>query len=318
VSEVPASRPAIDVRDLSKRFGDFVAVDRVTFSVARGEIFGFLGPNGAGKTTTIKMLIGLLDPTSGAGSVAGHDVRTERRALRASIGYMSQRFSLYPDLTVEENIDLFAGLYGVQGERLERRRSWILDMAELHGSAGRMTGELPLGWKQRLALGCALLHEPPILFLDEPTSGVDPLARRRFWDLIDGLAAGGVTVLVSTHYMEEAEYCHRLALINRGRLVAIDTPTGLKSRMSGALLLVTIPDAARAMEALRARPGITEAAMFGRSLHVAVEEVDSGTRAVLAGLREAGIQPTSVEPVEPSLEDVFVALVRQGSTEAAA
>jgi ABC-2 type transport system ATP-binding protein len=316
VSDALAS--AIAVQELSKRFRDFVAVDRVTFSVARGEIFGFLGPNGAGKTTTIKMLIGLLDPTSGAGSVAGHDVRTERRALRASVGYMSQRFSLYPDLTVDENIHLFAGLYGVSGERFGARRAWILDMADLRGSAARLTGDLPLGWKQRLALGCALLHEPPILFLDEPTSGVDPLARRRFWDLIDELAAEGVTVLVSTHYMEEAEYCHRLALINRGRLVAIDTPAGLKTRMSGALLLVAVPDAPAAMEALGGLPGIVEAAMFGRSLHVAVSDVEGGTRAVTAALREAGIEPSSIAPVEPSLEDVFVALVRQGTGERAA
>jgi ABC-2 type transport system ATP-binding protein len=231
---------------------------------------------------------------------------------------MSQRFSLYPDLTVDENIQLFAGLYGVGGELFARRRSWILGMAELEGAAGRMTGDLPLGWKQRLALGCALLHEPPILFLDEPTSGVDPLARRRFWDLIDGLAALGVTVLVSTHYMEEAEYCHRLALINRGRLVAIDTPAGLKARMSGALLLVTVPHAPAALEALRSRAGITEAAMFGRSLHVAVDDVAGGTRAVQAALQGAGIEPGSIEPVEPSLEDVFVALVRQGNPEAAA
>jgi ABC-2 type transport system ATP-binding protein len=304
---------AVEVEDLTRRYGAFVAVDRVSFAVAEGEVFGFLGPNGAGKTTTIKMLTGLLDPTSGSGRVAGHDVRTERRALRARIGYMSQRFSLYPDLTVDENIHLFAGLYGVHGDRLARRRAWILEMAELEGSSHRMTGELPLGWKQRLALGCALLHEPPILFLDEPTSGVDPLARRRFWDLIDGLAAGGVTVLVSTHYMEEAEYCHRLALINRGRLVAVDTPAALKTRMSGSLLLVAVSDAPAALEALRGRAGISEASMFGRSLHVAVRDAAEGARAVRAALREAHIETRSVAPVEPSLDDVFVALVRDSS-----
>jgi ABC-2 type transport system ATP-binding protein len=218
------------VRDLTRRFGDFVAVDAVRFTVERGEIFGFLGPNGAGKTTTIKMLTGLLSPSSGEGWVAGLDIRSERPAIRQRIGYMSQKFSLYPDLTVAENIELFAGLYGVAGSALEARRAWILDMAELGDDLHRITGSLPLGFKQRLALGTAVIHEPPILFLDEPTSGVDPVARRRFWDLIDGFAAAGRTIFVSTHYMEEAEYCHRLALMNRGRLIALDTPRGLRER----------------------------------------------------------------------------------------
>jgi ABC-2 type transport system ATP-binding protein len=219
---------AIRVRELTRRFGEFTAVDRVTFHVEEGEIFGFLGPNGAGKTTTIRMLTGLLTPTSGTAQVAGLDVATRSPAVRRVIGYMSQRFSLYPDLTVGENIELFAGLYGVAGERYRERRAWVLGMADLDGRADRITAELALGWKQRLALGCALLHEPRVLFLDEPTSGVDPLARRRFWDLIDELAARGTTVLVSTHYMEEAEYCHRLALMNRARLIALDTPSRLR------------------------------------------------------------------------------------------
>jgi ABC-2 type transport system ATP-binding protein len=219
----------VRVDHLTRRFGDFTAVDAVSFEVARGEIFGFLGPNGAGKTTTIKMLTGLLSPTEGEGWVAGFDIRRERRAIRRNIGYMSQKFSLYPDLTVDENIALFAGLYGVMGEHLAERRRWILEMAELEGDGGRITGDLPLGFKQRLALGTAVIHEPPILFLDEPTSGVDPLARRRFWDLIDGFSAAGRTIFVSTHYMEEAEYCHRLALMNRGRLIALDTPRALRT-----------------------------------------------------------------------------------------
>jgi ABC-2 type transport system ATP-binding protein len=223
--------PAVSVDRLTRRFGDFTAVDAVTFDVARGEIFGFLGPNGAGKTTTIKMLTGLLSPSEGEGHVAGLDIVRERTGIRRRIGYMSQRFSLYPDLTVRENIDLFGGLYGVRGEALDERRRWILDMAELGDIPERLTAELPLGWKQRLALGCALIHQPPILFLDEPTSGVDPMARRRFWDLIDDLSAGGTTVFVSTHYMEEAEYCHRLALMNRGRLIALDTPEALRRDM---------------------------------------------------------------------------------------
>jgi len=222
-----APHPVV-VEDLTRRFGDFTAVDAVTFQVRRGEIFGFLGPNGAGKTTTIKMLTGLLAPTEGDGWVAGLDVRTQRRAIRTRIGYMSQKFSLYPDLTIGENIELFGGLYGVSGDRLDGRRRWILEMSELAGQEDALTGTLPLGFKQRLALGCAVIHEPPILFLDEPTSGVDPVARRRFWDLIDDFSQRGVTVFVSTHYMEEAEYCHRLALMNRGRLIALDAPRALR------------------------------------------------------------------------------------------
>lgn len=219
------------VRDLTRRFGEFVAVDHVTFTVPRGEIFGFLGPNGAGKTTTIRMLTGLLRPTSGEARVAGVDVVSHGAEVRRFIGYMSQKFSLYADLTVDENIELFAGLYGVTGARFDARRQWVVEMAGLGGRTDRLTAELPLGWKQRLALGCAVLHEPPVLFLDEPTSGVDPLARRRFWDLIDGLAEAGTTVLVSTHYMEEAEYCHRLAVMNRGRLIALDTPSALRAHI---------------------------------------------------------------------------------------
>jgi ABC-2 type transport system ATP-binding protein len=228
--------PAASVRDLTRTFGDFTAVDRVSFEVATGEIFGFLGPNGAGKTTTIKMLTGLLAPTSGTGTVAGHDIRTDAEWIKRRIGYMSQLFSLYNDLTVEENIAFFGGLYEVQGARLEERREWVLEMAGLTDQRTRMTAELPLGWKQRLALGCAVLHEPPILFLDEPTSGVDPVARRAFWDLIYGFADRGTTIFVSTHNMEEAEYAHRLALMNRGRIIALDRPQALREAVGAATL----------------------------------------------------------------------------------
>jgi ABC-2 type transport system ATP-binding protein len=223
---------AIRVQELSRRFGDFTAVDGVTFQVREGEIFGVLGPNGAGKTTTIKMLTGLLAPSAGSAEVAGLDVATRAPEVRAAIGYMSQRFSLYADLTVGENIELFAGLYGVTGARYRERRAWVLEMAGLADRQRTLTAELALGWKQRLALGCAVLHEPPVLFLDEPTSGVDPLARRRFWDLIDELSARGTTVIVSTHYMEEAEFCHRLALMNRARLIALDTPSALRGALA--------------------------------------------------------------------------------------
>jgi len=300
----------VSVNRLTRRFGDFTAVDAVTFDVRAGEIFGFLGPNGAGKTTTIKILTGLLAPSEGEGRVAGFDIRTERALVKTRIGYMSQRFSLYADLTVRENIELFAGLYGVDGARLHERRRWILDMSGLTGAEDRITAELPLGWKQRLALGCAMVHEPPILFLDEPTSGVDPVARRGFWDLIDALADGGTTVFVSTHYMEEAEYCHRLALLNRGRLIALDTPTALRSRVVSPILEVRTDDAPGAVEALLGVDGVIDAAMFGRALHVTVESVEQGRAVIADALTAVGRSVTEIRPVDPSLEDVFVSLVR--------
>lgn len=302
---------AVSVRHLTRRFGSFTAVDSVSFDVAEGEVFGFLGPNGAGKTTTIKMLNGLLSPTAGTASVAGLDVVRDRPALKQMIGYMSQLFSLYLDLTVEENIQLFAGLYGVKNERYRRRRDWVLEMASLEGSRGRLTADLPLGWKQRLALGCAVLHEPPILFLDEPTSGVDPLARRAFWDLIYGLSEAGTTVFVSTHYMEEAEYCNRLALMNRGRLIALDRPKALRTAMTEPILEVTTDDPARVVETLRPLEGIVDAAMFGRSVHVAVEEEGHVAEELADRLTAAGIACSSVERVPPSLEDAFVWYVRR-------
>jgi ABC-2 type transport system ATP-binding protein len=304
------SEDAIVVRQLTRTFGDFVAVDRVSFTVRAGEVFGFLGPNGAGKTTTIKMLNGLLEPTSGEARVAGFDVATEPEQIRTRIGYMSQRFSLYPDLTVAENIELFAGLYGVTGARYHERRAWILRTAGLEQAQHRVTGELPLGWKQRLALGCAVVHEPPILFLDEPTSGVDPLARRQFWDLIDTLATGGTTVLVTTHYMEEAEYCHRLALMNRGRLIALDSPARLRSGLELPIYEVRAGDPVAAVATLAAAPGVVEAALFGRAVHVMIEQDAGGEGAIRAALQTAGQDVRGVERVRPSLEDVFVSLVR--------
>jgi len=307
---MPESHDPVVVRDLTRRFGDFTAVDHVTFDVRAGEIFGFLGPNGAGKTTTIKMLTGLLAPTEGEGRIAGLDVFHERAAIKSRIGYMSQKFSLYSDLTVGENIELFAGLYGVYGDRLDERRTWILEMADLEGAEDRVTDQLPLGWKQRLALGCALVHEPPILFLDEPTSGVDPVARRRFWDLVTDMASHGTTVFVSTHYMEEAEYCSRLALMNRGRLIALDTPRALRNRVVEPILMVRTDDAPRAVDALSSVPGVLDAAMFGRALHVTVEQADDGERIVRRALEDAGREVDEIESIEPSLEDVFVSLVR--------
>ena len=302
---------AVDVHDLTRTFGDFTAVDRVTFDVPEGQIFGFLGPNGAGKTTTMKMLTGLLTPTSGAGRVAGLDIRRDAEAIKHRIGYMSQLFSLYADLTVDENIAFFAGLYSVTGERLARRRAWVLEMAGLTGRRDRMTAELPLGWKQRLALGCAVLHEPPLLFLDEPTSGVDPISRRKFWQLIYALADGGTTIFVSTHYMEEAEYCHRLALMNRGRLIALDRPAALRARMAQPILEIATDDGPAAAQALREAPGVVEAAMFGRAVHVVVDDATAAEAALPAFLAARCLPSRGITPVRASLEDVFVALVRK-------
>jgi ABC-2 type transport system ATP-binding protein len=311
VKGAPLPGPAVEVAGLTRRFGDFVAVDDISFRVSRGEIFGFLGPNGAGKTTTIKILTGLLDPSEGTARVAGLDVESERTALRSVIGYMSQKFSLYGDLTVEENIEFFSGLYGVVGERYRRRRDWVLEMAGLSEASRRVTADLPLGWKQRLALGCAVLHEPPILFLDEPTSGVDPMARRRFWDLIDGLSQSGTTVFVSTHYMEEAEYCTRMALMNRGRLIAVDSPQGLREAMRDPVLQISVAEAPRAVDLLTGAPGIREAALFGRSVHVLVSDLGVARDSIRRLLAPLGVEEEAVVSVQPSLEDVFVSMVLQ-------
>ena len=305
---------AVEVEKLTKVFGDFVAVDAVSFAVETGEVFGFLGPNGAGKTTTIKILTGLISPTSGRGTVAGLDIRTQGKEIKRHIGYMSQLFSLYADLTVEENIAFFSGLYGVPRERRAARRDWVLEMAGLQEQRRRLTGELSLGWKQRLALGCAVLHEPPVLFLDEPTSGVDPISRRGFWDLIYALAAGGTTVFVTTHYMEEAEFCHRLALMNRGKLIALDTPARLREGLREPLLEARTSDGTRTIEALEGAPGVAQAGLFGRAVHVSLKEgEDAGRdRARLAELLAGrGIEVESIERIEPSLEDVFIALVEK-------
>ena len=308
---------AIEARELSRAFGDFLAVDSVSFGVAEGEVFGFLGPNGAGKTTTIKMLAGLLAPTGGAARVAGLDVAAEPEAVKQRIGYMSQLFSLYGDLTVDENVRLFAGLYGLHGEQRRERADWAVGMAGLEQARRRLVRELPLGFKQRLALGCAVLHEPPVLFLDEPTSGVDPLSRRSFWELIYTLAEAGTTVLVSTHYMEEAEHCHRLSLMNRGRLIALDTPAGLRRQLREPILEVRAGDAPAALEALAGASEVLAAGLFGRALHVTVEEAAAGEEAVRRRLAAAGMAVESVRVVPPSLEDVFVALVREAGGAAA-
>lgn len=301
---------AVSVDRLTRVFGDFTAVDQVSFEVRKGEIFGFLGPNGAGKTTTIKMLAGLLLPTSGSGTVAGFDVLTETESIKRSIGYMSQLFSLYGDLTVEENIAFFSGLNGVPRARRAERRDWVLEMAGLKEQRGRLARDLPLGYKQRLALGCAVLHEPSILFLDEPTSGVDPISRRRFWDLIYTLTEEGITVFVSTHYMEEAEYCHRLALMNRGRLIALDTPARLRIGMREPLLELRTSDTLKTVDVLQGQPEVIEAALFGRAVHAVVRDVTRARASIPALLESHGVTVQEIREVSPSLEDVFVSLVR--------
>ncbi len=300
---------SVVVESLVKRFGDFTAVDHVSFETRRGEIFGFLGPNGAGKSTTIRMLCGLLQPTSGRARVAGFDVVRQPEAVRQRIGYMSQKFSLYNDLRVGENLRFFAGLYNVDSEVLSERIHWALEMAGLAGREAALTDTLAGGWKQRLALGCAVLHRPPILFLDEPTSGVDPISRRQFWDLIHRMAAEGVTVFVTTHYMDEAEYCNRLALIHRGQLVALGTPTELKQRhMKGELLLVEAEPLARASEVLSSAPGVVDAAVFGNALHLVVPQAAPAIPPLRHYLEERGLRVARLEAIEPTLEDVFVSL----------
>jgi ABC-2 type transport system ATP-binding protein len=308
---------AVEVHDLVKTFGQFTAVDRVSFTVGKGEIFGFLGPNGAGKSTTIRILCGLLAPTSGRALVAGFDVAKEPETVRANIGYMSQKFSLYDDLRVEENLDFFSGVYGVPPERREERKEYALRMAGLVGRRDQMTRLLPGGWKQRLALGCAILHEPPILFLDEPTSGVDPIARRSFWDLIYRLSEGGHTVFVTTHYMDEAEYCHRLALMYRGRIIALGAPQTLKDDLRSRILMrLETSDPLETMRALEGVPGAGEVAVFGSGLHVTVDREETGGR-IRAALSQAGIEVRRLERIQPSMEDVFVAMIEAEEKKAA-
>ena len=309
------SAPAVVVEDLVKRFGDFYAVDHISFQAHKGEIFGFLGPNGAGKSTTIRMLCGLLHPTSGVASVAGIDVARQPERVRQNIGYMSQKFSLYNDLTVEENIRFFGGMYQVPDALLAERMSWAVRMAGLEGRERTLTSTLAVGWRQRLALGCSVLHRPSVLFLDEPTSGVDPISRRLFWELIHEMAAGGVTVFVTTHYMDEAEYCNRLVLIYRGKIVASGSPAELKrTAMRGELLLIECSPLGAALEALEQSGSAVDAAVFGNALHVAVPSASAAIAELRALLAARAIHVMRIEPIPASLEDVFVSLT-QGSAQ---
>lgn len=303
---------AVEVEDLVKRFGEFVAVDHISFQVPIGEIFGFLGPNGAGKSTTIRILCGLLMPTSGKALVRGLDVYREAEEIKKHIGYMSQKFSLYDDLTVEENIDFFSGIYGVPKALREERKRYVLHMAGLEDRRETPTRLLAGGWKQRLALGCAILHHPPILFLDEPTSGVDPIARRDFWELIYQLSETGVTIFVSTHYMDEAEYCHRIALMYRGKIIALATPQALKHQLQGQTLLqLHTSDLQKTMQILKTLDEVSEVAVFGGGLHVTVQNPCTAIPQIRTVLQQQNITLRQFEPITPSMEDVFVALIEE-------
>jgi len=303
---------AIEVRQLTRRFGAFTAVKDLSFEVRQGEIFGFLGSNGAGKSTTIRMLCGLLRPTSGSARVGGIDVGSEPEAVKQRIGYMSQRFSLYEKLTVDQNITFFGGIYGLAGERLAARRAAVLDMAGLRGRESTLTGALSGGWRQRLGLGCAILHQPPIVFLDEPTGGVDPLSRRRFWRLIGDLASNGTTVLVTTHYLDEAENCHRIAIIHAGQLAALGTVPELKQVFAGRPILeVRAAQPVEAMRRLEAMPEVEKTSIFGTAVHAVMRSPAARPEAVAAALAAAGITATC-RIVDPSLEDVFLDIAEKG------
>jgi ABC-2 type transport system ATP-binding protein len=304
---------AIVVSDLTRRFGEFVAVDHLTFDVRQGEIFGFLGANGAGKSTTIRMLCGLLKPTSGTAAVAGIDVGRDPERVKSRIGYMSQRFSLYERLTVEQNIRFFGGIYGLTGGRLEARRQFVLKMAGLENREKTLAADLAGGWRQRLALGCAILHEPPVVFLDEPTGGVDPLSRREFWALIDDLSSAGVTVLVTTHYLDEAEHCHRLAIINAGRLAAIGTTAELRRVFDDRTILeLRAGNPIEVMRLLEQMPEIEKTSVFGTAVHAVMRRGrPDAPPALRARLEAAGVAVASLAAVQPSLEDVFLDVVER-------
>jgi ABC-2 type transport system ATP-binding protein len=300
---------AIEVDRLTKRFGDFVAVDQVSFEVPRGRILGFLGPNGAGKSTTIRMLCGILPPTSGTATVRGIDVVKNPEGVKEQLGYMSQKFSLYEDLTVAQNINFYGGVYRLPRKKLIDRRSWVIELAGLSGKENMLAGNLSVGVRQRLALGCALLHQPPILLLDEPTSGVDPTSRRSFWDLIHSVAQEGHTVLVTTHYMDEAEYCDSLVLINRGRIVAEGTPEELKATSAkGRIVEIRCRRSWEAADLLESRPGVMDVALFGAGLHVVVDNGGPSEEEFRGLLKDFDV--TRVATVKASLEDVFVAMTR--------
>jgi ABC-2 type transport system ATP-binding protein len=305
---------AITVRDLTRRFGTFTAVDRVSFDVGQGEVFGFLGANGAGKSTTIRMLCGLLRPTSGTALVADVDVTRDPEGVKRRIGYMSQRFSLYEALTVDQNIRFYGGIYGLDGAALEARRGFVIEMSGLRGREGTLTRDLAGGWRQRLALGCAILHEPRIVFLDEPTGGVDPVSRREFWRLIDALSRAGTTVLVTTHYLDEAEHCHRIAVISAGKMAALGTTAELRQAFADRPIIeVRATQPVLLMRALDELPGVEKTTLFGTAVHAVLSSRAVDVAALVERLKEEGHGIGAVERVEPSLEDVFLDVVERTS-----
>ena len=301
---------AVEAINLTKRFGEFTAVDGISLQVERGEIFAFLGPNGCGKTTTIRMLCGIITPTSGTGRVAGFDIVTEADRVKENIGYMSQKFSLYEDLTVLENLEFYAGVYQVNGGERAARITELIAMAGLEGREGELAANLSGGWKQRLALGCSIVHRPPILFLDEPTAGVDPVSRRRFWDMIYDLSEQGVTIFVTTHYMDEAEHANRVSLMLAGRLIACASPETLKAASkSGSLLELECDPLVSALDLLPNVPGVHEVAVYGSLLHVVVDPSPERAASLRTELEHRGIAVQRIEEVRPSLEDVFISAV---------
>ena len=317
LSTTPAAsaEPAVSAQNLTRRFGEMTAVDRLNFTVRRGEIFGFLGPNGSGKTTTIRMLCGLLPPSEGTATVAGFDISRQRVAMKPHIGYMSQKFSLYNDLTVDENIRFYGDVYGLSPKRLAERRAWVLDMAGLTGKEHLLASDLSGGWKQRLALGCAILHEPEILFLDEPTSGVDPVSRRQFWDLIFALSLQGVTIFVTTHYMDEAEHCHDLGLLYRGRLIARGSPAELRQNMKmGVMVEAPVRDPLAALAALESTMEIIHSSIFGDKLHALVWEAEPGLEVIERALSTGQLLTAPPRIVPLSLEDLFTLFIEMEET----
>lgn len=311
----PESGFAIDVRGLSRTFGSFVAVKDLSFTVRQGEIFGFLGANGAGKSTTIRMMCGLLKPTSGTAIIGGIDVSRDPEGVKRTIGYMSQKFSLYESLTVDQNIRFFGGIYGIAGDRFETRRAFVLEMAGLRGRENTLTRDLPGGWRQRLALGCAILHEPTIVFLDEPTGGVDPLSRRRFWDLIGELSRQRITVLVTTHYLDEAEHCHRIAIIQAGQLAALGSANELKQTFANRPIVeIHASKPVEAMALLDRHERVEKTSLFGTSVHAVLKDRSTDPRLLASALRDHGIDVASIDAVSPSLEDVFLDVVERLGT----
>lgn len=312
MKETSPNNIAVSVQSLEKKFGDFTAVNRINFEVKAGEIFGFLGPNGAGKSTTIRMLCGIITPTSGSGEVGGFDIIREQHKIKENIGYMSQKFSLYNDLTVEENINFYSGIYKIPQKDKQERLETTVRTAGLEGMEDKLTATLAGGWKQRLALGCALIHKPRIIFLDEPTSGVDPITRANFWGIIKGLAAQGVTIFVTTHYMDEAENCNRMVLIYHGTIIAAGTPQQMKTEvMKNEVLEITLADAQAWLEKIAQIEGVKEAALFGANIHAVVYDSSKAIPAIKGFLQQAGAGESSVNKILPSLEDVFVSSIEE-------